>query len=77
MLPFLLHFFHKLWNFYGILAFWFFKKAPKAEFKIMEVFYLIISCIELLLHRRFLQEFCVFVGAFCINCKEAYLDTNA
>ena len=39
--PFLLHFFHKLWNFYGIFNFDFSKKV-----KIWKVFYLIISCIN-------------------------------
>jgi hypothetical protein len=29
-------FFTKTWNFYGIFAFWFFKKAQKVEIKIME-----------------------------------------
>ena len=39
MFPFLSHFSHKLWNFYGILAIWFLKKAQKVEIKIMEKLY--------------------------------------
>lgn len=43
LIPFLfaqiVHFFTKTWNFYGILAFWFFKKAQKVEIKIMEKLY--------------------------------------